>query len=90
MIKLTIEDFLYEVKEEMLCYEDLGEEKAGLWEAEFDKWLNNDKIKKKNVIEKGDKKYYCLDDESEIFDIVDEYLDAVEQGKEKEYWKDFQ
>lgn len=90
MIKLTIEDFLFEVKEEMLCYEDLGEKKAEIWGKEFIMWLNNDKIKKSNVIVKGDKKYFCLDDESEIFDIVDEYLDAIEKNKESEYWSKFQ
>lgn len=90
MIKLSIEDFLYEVKEEMKCYEDIGEEGALLWENEFKKWLANDKIKKENVVIKKDEKFFCMDDESEVFDIVDEYLDALEQGQVKEYWKKFQ
>ena len=62
MIKLTIEDFLYEVKEEMLCYEDLGEEQAKVRDAEFSIWLNNDKIKQTNILEKGDKKFFCIVD----------------------------
>ncbi len=90
MIKMTIDDFVYEVKEEILSYEDLGEAKANEWEANFKKWVDNPKIKKKNVKEVSGKKYYQIKDESEIFDIVDEYFDAVEQKKEDSYWKKFQ
>lgn len=90
MIKMTIDDFVYEVKEEILSYEDLGETKANEWEVNFKKWVDNPKIKKKNVKEVSGKKYYQIKDESEIFDIVDEYFDAVEQKKEDSYWKKFQ
>jgi len=90
MIKLLVEDFVYEVKEEILSYEDLGETKACEWEKCFFQWLENPKIKKKNIKEISDKKYYLIKDESEIFDIVDEYFDAVERKKEVDYWKKFQ
>ncbi len=90
MIKMTIDDFVYEVKEEILSYEDLGEKKASEWEQNFYKWLENPKIKKKNIKQLSGKNYYLIKDESEIFDIVDEYFDAVEQKKEEAYWKKFQ
>lgn len=90
MIKLPVEDFIFEVKEEILSYEELGNAKADEWEVKFNNWLNNDKIKKKNVKVSGDKKFYLIDDESEIFDIADLYYSAVEQKKEEEYWKKFQ
>jgi len=90
VIKLSVEDFVFEVKEEILSYEDLGEEKAAQWEKDFLRWLENTKIKKKNIKEKENKKFYLIKDESQIFDIVDEYFDAVEQKREKEYWKKFQ
>ena len=78
MIKLEIEEFIFEVQDEILSYEELGKEYADKWEQEFLKWLNNDKIKKKNIkIEKGNT-YYLIDDESEIFDIADEYYYAVD------------
>lgn len=89
MIKLSIEDFIYEVKSEIISYEELGEEKANEWEKYFINWLNDDKIKKKNIKEKNDKKFYILKDESEIFDIADEYYSAVEDKKEDRYWKNF-
>lgn len=89
MIKLELEDFLFEIKDEILSYEEFGEKTANQWEEKFLAWLKNDKIKKKNVkIEKG-KTYYLIDDESDIFNIADEYIYAIEQNKEEEYWKNF-
>jgi len=90
MIKILIDDFVYEVKEEILSYEDLGKKKADEWEKCFFKWLENPKISKKSVKEISGKKYYLIKDESEIFDIADEYFYAVEQKREKNYWEKFQ
>ena len=90
MIKILINDFIYEVKEEILSYQDLGEKKANEWEKHFFKWFENSKISKKNIKEISGKKYYLIKDESEIFDIADKYFYAVEQKKEEEYWKNFQ
>ena len=89
MIKLDIEDFIFEVKDEMSCYEDIGPDGADKWETNFRKWLESDK-KKTNIIKKGDKLQYTLSDESEIFDIADEYLNALDENKIDEYWNNFQ
>lgn len=86
-MKLKIEDFIFEVKEELLCYDEIGENGAENWAKEFRKWCADDSIKKKNVL---NGKYFKIDDESEIFDIADEYLEAVENNSIKEYWKNFQ
>ena len=55
MIKLELEDFIYEIKEEMECYAEIGKEGADKWEEKFRKWLDNPKIKHSNVTKKGDK-----------------------------------
>lgn len=89
MIRLDIEDFIFEVKDEMSCYEDIGFDGADKWEISFRKWLESDK-KKTNIIKKGDKLQYTISDESEIFDIADEYLNALEKNKIDEYWRNFQ
>lgn len=86
MIKMPIEDFIYEIKEEMACYADIGTEGADKWEAKFRERIAS-KGKKKNIVASGDKLFYTVGDESEIFDIADEYLDAIENGREAEYWK---
>ena len=89
MIKLEIEDFLFEIKDEILSYEEFGEKAAKQWEEKFLAWLKNDNIKKKNVKIEKEKIYYLIDDESDIFDMADEYIYALEQNKEEEYWKNF-
>lgn len=90
MIKLDINDFIDEVKEEIKSYEELGDAKALEWEENFRKWLDDDTIIKKNIKGAGNNIKYALKDESEIFDIVDEYLEATELKKEDEYWIKFQ
>ena len=80
MIKLPINEFIFEVKEEILSYEELGEKKADEWEN----------IKKKYVKGNGEKKFYEIKDESVIFEIADEYYDSVLQKKEDLYWSKFQ
>lgn len=90
MLKLEIDEFLFEVKDEIMSYEELGLEHASLFEKNFLKWLDNNNIKKKNIKNIKDKKYYTIDDESEIFDIADEYYTAYEQGKLAEFWSKFQ
>lgn len=88
-IKMDIDEFIYEVSEELLCYEDIGEAGAKKWAEDFRKWLVDGR-KKKNVSVTGDKTYFLIDDEDEIFSIADEYLDAVENGSTAGYWRDFQ
>lgn len=88
-MKIDIEDFLFEIKDEMLCYEEMGKEKYAKWEIFFKKWLNNDKINKKKIKKDNKKTYYIINDESEIFEIVDEYYYAVIENREEEYFKNF-
>ena len=89
MIKLEIEEFIFEVKDEILSYEELGKEYADKWEQEFLAWLKDEKVKKKNIKKEKNTTYYLID-ESEIFDIADQYYYAVEDNKIDEYWKKFQ
>ncbi len=90
MIKLEIEEFIFEVKDEILSYEELGKEYADKWEKGFLAWLKDEKVKKKNIKKEKNITYYLIDDESEIFDIADQYYYAVEDNKIDEYWKKFQ
>lgn len=85
MIKMPIEDFIEEVKAEIVGYEELGEEKALQWEKNFLSLVNSGK--KQNIEDKKGKKFYILEDEAELFKIVDMYLAAVDSGEEKEYWE---
>ncbi len=88
-IKLDTEDFIFEVTEELVCYEEIGRDGADKWADGFRSWLSDGR-KKKNIVNSGDKTYFVIDDEGEIFDIADEYLNAVENNNITEYWKNFQ
>ena len=88
-IKMDTEDFIFEVTEELVCYDEIGKEGADKWAEGFRRWLSDGR-KKKNIIKKDDKMYFVIEDEGEIFDIADEYLNAIESGNTAEYWKNFQ
>ncbi|MCD8214327.1 MAG: hypothetical protein LUC97_01575 [Clostridiales bacterium] len=80
MFKIDTEDFIFEVTEELSCYEEIGKEGAEDWADGFRKWL---KEKKKGI------KEISLKDESDIFEIADEYLETLEKGSPEAYWKRF-
>lgn len=87
-MKLPMEEFIENVKEELLCYEEM----EGLfpkWEKEFQAWLEKNKGKHKDiVIEKGSI-FFKIKDEEEIFEVAESYLDAMEEGNIKQYWENF-
>ncbi|MCD8158327.1 MAG: hypothetical protein LUD77_05355 [Clostridiales bacterium] len=80
MFKISKEDFIFEVKEELSCYDEIGREGAEKWVEGFNKWC----LGRKKTPEK-----ITLKDESDIFETADRYLEAVEEGKTAEYWKKF-
>lgn len=78
MYKMTKDDFVFEVKEELCCYEEIGDKGAQRWEQGFEKWLSEHPMTS-----------FRLDDESDVFEIADEYVEAVETKNEINYWKNF-
>ncbi len=84
---MKLDDFLYEIKTELEAYElenDMGNE----WERRFLLWCDSPRGKK-DVSEVDGVRYIKLKDESEIFEMVDNYVVAVEDGDTEEYWKAF-
>lgn len=90
MIKMSIKELIFEVKEEILCYEEMGEKRADEWEAGFNSWLADTGVKKKNIVQNGSVCCYCIEDEGAVFDIADEYVEAVENNAVEKYWENFQ
>jgi propanediol dehydratase large subunit len=87
MVKMPLEDFVEEIKSEIIGYEELGEEKALEWEKKFLSLVNRGNKSKPKIEVKNGKNLYLLEDESEIFKIVDMYLAAVDSDEEKDYWE---
>lgn len=87
-MKLTIEELIENVKEELLCYENMAQS-AVRWETEFRSWLAAHKGKSKDIIEEKGRLFFKIKDEDEIFEIADSYIDALEDGAVKVYWNTF-
>lgn len=79
-MKLSMEEVIEAVKEELLCYEEM-EEYAQQWEKEFREWVKKKYPNKVYVM--------TIKDEDEIFEIADSYRDAIEEHSIKQYWKTF-
>ena len=86
-MKIENAEFISQVKEELLCFEDM-EESACQWEEGFRQWLKTPKAKKEIVNVKG-KPCINIKDEEEIFESADSYIEAIECNSVDKYWKEF-
>lgn len=86
-MKIPINDFIEQVKDEILCYEDM-EKSAEQWEKEFGLWLEQNR-KHKDVVTTPKGKAFVIGDEGDIFEIADSYIDAIESGERSKYWNEF-
>lgn len=87
-MKLTLEELIEDVKNELLCYEG-AEETAQRWEKEFRTWVKEQKGKNKDLSLEGDRIFFRIKDEEEVFEIADSYMDALDEGNVKKYWDKF-
>ncbi|WP_313530289.1 hypothetical protein [Anaerotignum sp.] len=87
-MKLTIEELIENVKDELLCYEDM-EQATQRWEEEFRGWVEKNKDKNKDIVAEHGGVFFKIKDEEEIFEIANSYMDALEEGSVKQYWEKF-
>ena len=87
-MKFELKELVEDVKNELLCYEDM-EVRAEAWEKEFFLWVEKNKGKNKDILEEKGTLYFKIKDEEEIFEIADSYMDALEEGNVKTYWEKF-
>lgn len=87
-MKVSIEEVIESVKDELLCYEE-GEAVVGRWETEFREWLKQNTGRRKDIAVDKSGVFLKIKDEEEIFEIADAYLDALADGAVKKYWETF-
>ncbi|WP_312071875.1 hypothetical protein [Anaerotignum propionicum] len=87
-MKLGIEELIENVKDELLCYEDM-EQATQKWEKEFRLWIDKNKGKNKDILEEQNQVFFKIKDEEEIFEIANSYMDAIDEGSIKQYWEKF-
>ncbi|MFV0315102.1 MAG: hypothetical protein ACK5I7_08380 [Anaerotignum sp.] len=87
-MKLTIDELIENVTEELLCYEEM-EQAVKQWESEFRSWVENNKGKNKDIVIEHGSVFFKISDEEDIFEIANSYMDAMEEGNVKDYWTKF-
>jgi hypothetical protein len=87
MFTLDKAEFIEEVKAEMAGYEEISEELIEAWVVKFEDYVS--KKKNEKLIKKGKDVQIKLDDEAELFKIVDRYLVAIENDEIEAYWQDW-
>ncbi|WMI80447.1 hypothetical protein [Anaerotignum sp. MB30-C6] len=87
-MKLTIDELIENVKDELLCYEDM-EQATQRWENEFRSWVEENKGKNKDIVVEHGRTFFKISDEEEVFEIANSYMDAIEEGSVKQYWEKF-
>ncbi|MCQ4934953.1 MULTISPECIES: hypothetical protein [Anaerotignum] len=87
-MKLGIEELIENVKDELLCYEDM-EQATQQWEKEFRLWIDKNKGKNKDILIEQNQVFFKIKDEEEIFEIANAYIDAIDEGSIKQYWEKF-
>lgn len=87
-MKLGIEELIENVKDELLCYEDM-EQATQQWEKEFRLWIDKNKGNNKDILVEQNQVFFKIKDEEEVFEIANAYMDAIDEGSIKEYWEKF-
>ena len=87
-MKLSIEELMENVKDELLCYEDM-EQASRRWEKEFLDWVEKNKGKHKDIALEQNGVFFKIKDEEEVFEIANAYIDALDEGSVKQYWEKF-
>lgn len=89
MLVLEKVEFVEEVKAELAGYEEIDQEHIELWIKRFEKYLKQKNLQDKRIKFTGDKISIRLDDESDLFKIVDKYYAAIENEDLEKYWNNW-
>ncbi len=88
-MEYKLQDFVELILEELEQYEDLEDKHFENWHKRFVDIVKTGKINKKRVIKKNDDLFIVVNDEMEIFGIVDDYIFAIEENNMPQYWDSF-
>ncbi len=87
MFVLEKVEFIEEIKAEMAGYEEMTPELIEGWVKAFEEFVRRGNSKK--IVKKGQNIDIKLEDEAELFRIVDRYLVAIENDEIEAYWQDW-
>lgn len=85
-----LDDFMEEIKMEMVGYEELDEQLIKEWVAKVTEWIQKpDGNKSKFIVKNKNSIKIKLKDESDLFSIVDKFYAAVVHEEIEKYWNGF-
>ncbi|PKM95509.1 MAG: hypothetical protein CVU84_05430 [Firmicutes bacterium HGW-Firmicutes-1] len=86
MIKFTQEQFIEELMGEMNGYEEITKEHKDVFLAKLDQYITTTNDKNKRISKSANSITIKLEDESELFDIIDRYFAAIVNEELDLYW----
>jgi hypothetical protein len=89
MFILPKEEFVEELKAEMAGYEEITIDLINNWMQHFEAYVSRKNINNKRISFRSGKLYITLQDESDLFKIVDKYFAAIENEELEAYWADW-
>lgn len=86
MFKLSKDEFILELRAEIAGYDEITEEQEEDFVARVLKYIESEKGKNKRISTDTNSIIINLDDETDVFEIVDQYLVAILDGDVALYW----
>ncbi|PKM52408.1 MAG: hypothetical protein CVV02_01260 [Firmicutes bacterium HGW-Firmicutes-7] len=86
MIKFSKDEFIEELVAEMDGYEEITKDHKQTFLANLDKYIETTKDKNKRISKSANSITIKLEDESELFEIVDKYYSAIVNEELDLYW----
>lgn len=86
MFKLTKDEFIEELRAEIAGYDEITEEKEEDFVKRIEKYIDAEKGKNKRISIETNSIIIQLEDETDLFEIVDQYLVSILDNEEDLYW----
>lgn len=86
MIKLTKDEFIEELTAEIEGYEEISAEQKKQFIEKIESAINSDSGQNKRISKSANSITIKLEDESELFDMVDKYYAAIVNEELDLYW----
>lgn len=86
MLKLTKEEFVEELRNEIAGYDEITGEEEDDFISRIEKYIDKEKGKNKRISMGTNSIIIQLNDETELFEMVDQYLVALLDDEVDLYW----
>ncbi|MBC7960285.1 MAG: hypothetical protein H7X94_10490 [Vallitaleaceae bacterium] len=89
MLKLTKDEFIEELRAEVAGYDEISEANEDDFIGRIEKYIEAEKGKNKRISIETNSIMIQLEDETDLFEIVDQYLVAILDEEVDRYWQNW-